>query len=186
MSLTILQNQPIVSLNPVVTSTFTTNTVSLVPTIAQIMVNPNTIFYDPTFSYNTVFPNQAYYVEYPDLNTDINLQKKVFNELWNKLESKWIYDFTKVFKFVVGTKGNYRLAKSASEAENNTINNEEIYDKIDWILCNFYKKSDLIKTIDKFRNNLKINLWDIKDYHDEFKSFVYHQMKRKFLNSITN
>jgi len=181
MSLAILNTAPIISLTPTITNI---NTVSLIPTSAEIMINPNVVFYDPNLTFNSIFPNYAYYVEYPDLNTDINLQKKILSELWNKLESKWIYDYPKVFKFVIGNKGEYRLAKSASEAETNTIKNNEMDDKIEWIFNNFYKKSDLISTIDKFRKNLKINLWDLNDYKDQLKSFIYHQMKRKFLNSI--
>lgn len=179
----LLVNSPIISLTPLVNNMY--NPVSLLPVATQIMMEPNLIFYDPFRTYDMIMPgSMAYYVSYPDLNTDPKMQSKVLNKIWDKLETKWIYDYVKVFKFIIGTKGDYHLAKNVKEAEENQINSADMENKADWLLSNFYTKSKLASTIEKYRAKSGLDWWDVDKDMDHLKQFIYHQMRRKLFEKI--
>lgn len=181
--MSLLVNSPIISLTPLVNSLI--DPVALLPVATQIMLQPDIIYYDPFRTYDTIIPGSlGYYVQYPDLNTDVKLQTKVLNKIWNKLESKWIFEYVKVFKFIVGSKNNYRLAKSLKEAEDNSVNAAEIEDKADWFLSNFYTKSNLASTIEKYRLKTNLDWWNVDEDIEHLKQFIYHQMRRKLFEKV--
>lgn len=126
--------------------------------------------------------NYGYYVNTQDVNQDLNLQKKVIKYIWNKLSSKWILNYIKVFKFIKGSKGSFKFVDSIDEAENNKLNNADLEEKAIWLFDTFYKRSNLASTIEKFRNRMEINWWDIEDYKEELNAFIYHQMRRMILH----
>ena len=181
--MSLLIESPIISLNPVSTII---DPVVMLPVASQILMDPATIYYDPFRTFNMYMPGSlAYYVNYPDLNTDVNMQRKVLNKIWNNLENKWIFDFIKVFKYVTGSVGSYKLVSSFSEAENNKLHSENMEEKAEWILKHFYTKSNLISTIEKFRNKANLDWWSVDNDQDRLKQFIYHQMKRKLLEKLS-
>jgi hypothetical protein len=176
-------NSPIVSLSPLYDEVY--QPVSLMPLATDILLE-NRIVYDPFRTFSSYFPlSPVFYTNYPDLNTDLKIQKKVYNKLWDKLENKWIFDFTKVFKYINGKKNNYELVSSLTEAENNKYSSEDVEGKAEWFLSNVYKKSDLANTIEKYRKKAGINLWDVEDDKETLKAFIYHQIKRMLFNKLT-
>lgn len=183
MYYTNIQPNPIISLTPVVTDT--NPFVSFIPIQQRILNDPSTILYDPFRTFETYYPNLAYYVSYPDLNTDVKLQTRVLNKIWNLLADEWIYTYTKVFRYIKGTHGKYSLVDSLSDAEKNSTGNET--DKAEWILSNFYKKSSLAATIEKYRTRANVNWWDLdSDVNQErLKDFIYNQMRRKILVELS-
>ena len=179
-----LNTNPTISLVP---TTSLLEPVNMLPVVTQIYTDPYNIYYDPFRTYSSFFPNSiGYYVSYPDLNNDENLQKKVLHKLWDKLSSKWIFEFVKVFKYIKGSKDNYELVKSLTEYENNNIDSQHMESKAEWFLKNHYRKSDLLGTIHKYVSKTGKNLWDIDDNLHNFKAFVYHQIKRKLFERISS
>jgi hypothetical protein len=175
--MSLLLSSPIISLSPIIDAVY--EPVSLLPLPSQILVSDRQILYDPFRTFDLFFPTvPAFYVTTPDLNTDLKLQKKVLNNIWSKLENGWILDYTKIFKYIVGSKGNYKLVSSLSEAENNKFSSENMEDKAKWFLSNIYTRSNLVNTIDKFRKKTGVDLWNVDNDEDMFKAFVYHQIKR--------
>ena len=184
--MSIFVKTPTISLTPVPALMPTViEPVSMVPVIADILMNPTNIYYDPFRTYGAYFPgSMAYYVSYPDLNSDVDMQRKVLNKIWNKLESKWIFEFTKVFKYITGSNGDYKLVSSLKEVESNPINTAEYEDKAEWYLSNIFKKSHLASVIEKYRKNTGLDWWNVDSDMDHFKAFVYHQMKRRLFEKI--
>jgi hypothetical protein len=145
----------------------------------RILVNDTDVLINPL---RVVVPTAL--VEYPDLNNDLRLQKKVYNNIWNILKDEWIYDYVKIFNYIVGTKNNYKLVSSLKEAEDNKNITEDMESKALWFLLNFYNKSKLASTIEKYRKKANINLWDIEKDDNTLKAFIYHQMKRMLFEKI--
>jgi len=135
--------------------------------------------------YESLFPFGGYAVNYQDLNTDLKLQKKVLNNLWDKLSEKWIFTYDKVFKFIRSSAGSYKLVSSVDEAENNN-DTKDLKGKAEWILSNLYKKSNLASTIEKFRSKTGLNWWNVEASAEKLCAFVYHQMRRMILNNYIN
>jgi len=137
----------------------------------------------PIIATSTVLPTiSTVPINYPDLNNDIVIQKKIINKIWNKLKNEWIYNYTKIFSYIKGSKGNYNFVSSLKEVENNKFSTNDIDEKINWFLSEFYTKSSLFSTIEKFRSNTNLDLWDIEKDETLLKDFIYHQLKRKLLN----
>ncbi len=159
--------------------------VVLLPVPNQVLLDPYTVHYDPFRTFDAVFPGSlSYYATYPDLNSDENLQKKVLHKMWEKLTSKWIYEFVKIFKYIKGSKGDHELVKSLTEYESNNVDSGDLEGKAEWFFKNFYRKSDLLGTINKYLSKTGTNLWDLDDNLHNFKAFVYHQIKRKLLERV--
>lgn len=162
--------------------------VSLVPITAKIYNEPNTIFYDPFKTIDIVTPNYGYYFSYPDLNTDVNVQRKILMNVWDKLESDWIFNYIKVFNYIKksGSSSSYRLVDSLEEGEikASTVDLEA---KADWLLSKYYKKSDLASTIEKFRSKANLNWWDVNTNAniDRLKDFIYNQIRRKIMKDLS-
>ena len=125
-------------------------------------------------------PFNGYYMNYPDVNEDITLHKKVVKQVWSKLSDKWIFNYTKVFKFIKKSNDSFKLVDSMDEAENNSVS-DKLEEKADWFLTNIYKKSNLASTIDKFRKKASMNWWNIPDNMERLNAFIYHQMRRMLL-----
>jgi hypothetical protein len=141
----------------------------------------------PNVITNTLLlPTLQQQIKYPDLNSDIMVQKNITNKIWRKLKGTWIYNYTKLFKFIKGSKGNYKLVDSLKEAEHNQYGSQEIENKIDWFLSNIYTKSNLLGTLEKFRANTNLDLWKVDEDEDLLKDFIYHQIKRKLFNKLSN
>jgi hypothetical protein len=176
---------PIVSLTPIVERTVLSPFVDLVPVATRIKLEPGSIFYDPYRTYDLVYPNSAYYFSYPDLNTDINIQKKILNSVWNKLEDKWVLSYLKIYNYIKKSGSTYKLVDSLEDGAGKT-STVDIEDKADWLLTNYYKKSDLAATIEKFRSRLNINWWDVNTskYIYDLKNFIYNQIRRKIMNEL--
>jgi len=181
--MSLIIDSPFISLSPFINSLY--EPVSLFPFPSQIIIDDRPVLYDPFRTFTTFFPTiPAVYVNTPDLNNDLKLQKKIVNKLWNKLETEWILDYTKIFKYIVGSKGSYKLVSSLSESENNKVGSENMEDKARWFLTNVYTKSNLVNTIDKFRKKTGVDLWDVDSDEDMFKAFVYHQIKRFLFDKV--
>ena len=181
--MSLIFNSPIFSLSPIYGTIY--EPASILPITTQVILNNDKIIYDPFRTFNTLLPYApSYYLTYPDLNTDIKLQKKVFNSIWNKLEDKWIYEYVKIFKYITGSKGSYKLVSSLTEAENNKFSSSDVEDKAEWFLSNVYKRSNLANTVEKYRKRSNINLWDVEKDEDTLKAFIYHQIKRQLFNDI--
>ena len=181
--MSLLFDTPIISLSPIVTSIY--DPVSLLPLPSQIIFSEDRILYDPFRTFTTFFPRiPAYYVDVPDLNTDLKLQKKILNKIWNKLENEWILNFTKIFKYITGSKGSYKLVSSLNDAENNKVGTENMEDKANWFLTHIYTRSNLVNTIDKFRKKTGINLWEVDNDEDMLKAFIYHQIIRFLFDKL--
>jgi len=182
--MSLIFNSPILSLTPIVDSIY--DPVSFIPITTQLLIDDTRVLYDPFRTFSLYFPTvPVYYVDQPDLNTDVNVQKKVFNKLWTKLEEKWIFEFVKIFKFISGSKGNYKLVSSLVESENNKIHSEELEEKAEWFLSHIYTRSDLASTVEKYRRKMNIDIWNVEEDREHFKAFIYHQMKRMLLNKIS-
>ena len=176
----------IISLNPVPTK-YVQEQVVLMPLVNQILMNPNNIYFDPFQVYNSIIPgNIGYYISYPDLNTDIDIQKNILNKIWTKLTTKWVFNFVKIFKYISWTNNNYKLISNLDDIEKNKINSEEIENKAEWFFKNFYKRSNLASTIEKYRARTSIDWWDIDKNIDHLKQFIYHQIRRKLLEKISS
>ena len=130
------------------------------------------------------FNQPLYSPRYPDLNTDINLQKKITNSVWTNLSNEWILSYKKLLKYVLGSPGSYRIATNPRDVVINDIDNENLKSRADWLLKNYYKKSDLINTIEKFRSKLEINLWDVDTDSKLLKKFINHQIMRKIFTLL--
>ena len=184
--MSIVVKTPTISLTPMPSLVTTViEPVSLVPVVADILINPTKIFYDPFRTFGTYMPgSMAYYVSYPDLNSDVDIQKKVLIKIWNKLESKWIFEFTKVFKYISGTNGDYKLVSSLKEMESNPLNTNEYENKAEWYLSNVFKKAHLASVIEKYRKNTGLDWWNVEEDMDNLKAFIYHQMKRRLFEKI--
>lgn len=137
----------------------------------------------PVITTSTILPTiSTIPINYPDLNSDIVVQKKIIDKIWNKLKNEWMYNYTKIFTYIKGSKGNFNFVSSLKEAENNKFTTSDIDDKINWFLSEFYTKSSLLTTIEKFRSNTNVDLWDVDKDESLLKDFIYHQLKRKLLN----
>lgn len=169
---------PIISLTP--TFLDVNPFVSLIPIADRINMDPNTIFYDPYRTYDIAFPNNGYYFSYPDMNTDVKVQRKVLDNVWKKLKNSWILNYLKVFAHIKKSGSEYEIV---SHDKNIT---DDIEGKVDWLLNNFYKKSDLANTIEKFRKRANINWWDVDndDNIDDLKEYIYNQIRRKIANKL--
>lgn len=174
---------PTISLTPIYSDIV--DTVSLVPLQQQILMNPTTIYYDPYRTFDYLLPNIAYYTSYPDLNTDTNIQARVAKKIWKLLANEWIFEYLKIFRYVKGKKGSYSFVDSVEEANENTSTGDE-EDKAEWLLLTFYKKSNLMTTVDKYRIRAGINWWDVDndDNIDRLKDFIYNQIRRKIMEKI--
>jgi len=180
--MSLIINSPIVSLSPLYDSVY--EPVSLMPLVSDIILE-NRIVFDPYKTVSSLLPfTPLYYMEYPDLNTDMKLQKKVYNKYWEKLESKWIYDYVKIFKYITGSKGNYKLVSSLSEAENNKASTTDMEGKAEWFLSHVYTRSNLANTVEKYRRKAKVDLWEIENDKETFKAFIYHQIKRMLFEKL--
>ena len=184
--MSIFLNSPTISLTPIPSlMTSIIEPVSMIPVIANILLDQSKIFYDPFRTYGTYMPgSMAYYVSYPDLNTDVDMQIKVLNKIWNKLETKWIFEFTKIFKYITGTKDDYKLVSSLKEIESNPLNTSEYENKAEWYLSNVFKKAHLASVIEKFRKNTGLDWWNIDKDKEHLKAFIYHQMKRRLFEKV--
>jgi hypothetical protein len=184
--MSILFKSPTISLTPMPSlMTSIIEPVSMIPVIADILLDQSKIFYDPFRTYGTYMPGSiAQYVSYPDLNTNPDMQKKVLLKIWDKLESKWIFNFVNVFKYITGSKGDYRIVKSLDEMKTNPINTAEYTDKAVWYLSNIFKKGHLASAIEKYRKHTGLNWWDIEDDMSNLKAFIYHQMKRRLFEKL--
>jgi hypothetical protein len=183
--MSLIVNSPLISLTPVPPVMTTFDPVAMIPIAASIAMNPNLIHYDPFKTYELFMPgSMAYYVSYPDLNTDVNMQRKVLDKIWNKLESKWMIEYIKVFKYITGKKGDYKLVKSLREYEENPMNATEAEDKAEWFLKNVFKRSHLAGVIEKYRKRTGLDWWNVDQDLSELKAFVYHQMKRRLFEKL--
>jgi hypothetical protein len=184
--MSIVVKTPTISLTPVPQLiTTVVEPVSMVPVVNNILLDPLNIYYDPFRTFGTYMPGSlAYYVSYPDLNTDVDMQRKMLNKIWNKLESKWIFEFTKVFKYITGSKGDYKLVTSLKDYESNPINTAEYEDKAEWYLSNIFKKAHLAGVIEKYRKNTSLDWWNVDKNMDHLKAFIYHQMKRRLFERL--
>lgn len=181
----ILQKSPIISLSPTVIAT-KDNLVSLIPVSTRIYTEPDVIFYDPFKTFEVVVPNYAYYFSYPDLNTDVSVQRKVLEDVWYHLENEWIYGYLKVFNYIKKSGSSYKLIDSLREIEKK-VSSGDMEDKAEWLLHSYYRKSDLGGTIEKFRKRSNLNWWEVnnKDNINILKEFIYNQIRRKMINDIS-
>ena len=177
-------NTPVLSLTPL--NTEIADPAVYLPVINKILTNPDKIYYDPYKTFALNYPTvPVYYVEYPDLNTDASVKRKIYDSAWSKFSSDWIYGYSKIFKYFKKSGSNYKLVRSLREGEKNNAGN--IDEKAAWIITNFYTKSNLATTLEKFRNRTGIDIWDVldKEYIDNFRSFIYHQIKRKIATEVS-
>jgi len=178
-----LVDTPIISLSPIVSAVY--EPVSLIPLSTRILIDDTQILYDPFRTFNILFPRiPAFYVNTPDLNNDLKLQKKVFNNIWEKLENKWILEYLKIYQYITGTKGSFKLVSSLSDAENNKFSSDNMEDKAHWFLSNIFTRNNLVNAIDKFRKKTGLDLWEVDKDEDMLKAFIYHQIKRFLLDKL--
>ena len=191
------------NLSPLIDPIFMTSIYSYkylgIPTISNLTVNPNIDLFDDnvqsTIKKNYVgpvivtpslynHPNTYLLNEYistlPDLNRDNELQKKFTIYFWKKLRDEWMHDYIKLFKYIVGKKGNYRVVSNETEFRKNksfdSLNKEDI---INYILSEIYTKSMLATSLDKFRTKMNINWWDLRYFKKTLKNFLYYQIKKQ-------
>ena len=164
--------------------------VSLVPIVTRIYNEPSAVFYDPFRTVDVLIPTNPYpypySYSYPDLNSDVKIQRKVLMNVWNKLESKWIFSYLKVFNYIKKNGSSYELVDSLKESETKT-STIDIEDKADWLLSNYYKKSNLAATIEKFRAKTNLNWWDVDTnaHIGKLEDFIYNQIRRKIMNELS-
>lgn len=131
--------------------------------------------------------NQMSGIYTPDLNNDTTLQRGIINKIWELLIKEWMYDFTKIFKFIKKSSNGYELVDTLVEMEKNNIDTSHIEDKIAWFVKHIYKKSNLAATLEKYRERTQYNWWEItENKYDEIKEFCYHQMKRLLLKEYNS
>lgn len=136
-------------------------------TIATALVDINTMFQPTIYSF-------------PDLNDDNQVQKKFTLYFWYKLKNHWIKSYKKLFKYIRGSKGDYKLVRDMADVGKITPKGAFETDLIiHYILNEVYKKSDLARSLDKFRIQMNINWWELKYYKHTLKKFIYYQMKKK-------
>lgn len=188
--------RPVLSLTPL-NKLFDLNYVNLLDNlylnqnlIDRIIANPNVIFYDPNKEFAKAYPLiPAYYVSSPDLNSDAQTKRTIYEKVWKKYK-EWIYGYYKIFKYIkrIDSTNNFTLVSSLSEGENAKHNVDDTEAKILWVFTNLCDESDIASIVEKYREKKNINLWDVinKKYIDELRDFIYHQIKRKLAKRIEN
>ena len=158
-------------------TTIEPNIVSLVPNISNLISNNESIFLNNRL-FNPIIGISPMTVSYPDLNKDVNIQHKVLNNLWLKLLRIWSYDFIKIFSYVIGSKGSYKLVDDIKDADeaNQQI---ELNHKIKWFFNTIYTKKDFLNTIFKYKKYTNLDLWNIDNDTYYLKKFIYHQIRRR-------
>lgn len=115
---------------------------------------------------------------YPDLNSDNQIHKRFTLYFWYRLQSSWIYKYKKLYKYIKGSNGDYRITSDPTVTSRTELEIELI---ADFILNEIYRKSDLAKSLEKFRLQMNINWWDLKYYTYTIKKFIYYQIKKKLV-----
>lgn len=153
------------------------NIVRLVPTIPNIIANNETLVFNNRLLSPTIGITPMT-VSYPDLNKDVNIQHKVLNNLWLKLLKIWSYDFIKIWSYVTGTKGSYKLVDDTKDADESN-QQIELKHKIKWFFNTIYTKKDFLNTIFKYKTYTKLDIWNIDNDTYYLKKFIYHQIRRR-------
>lgn len=186
MSFITFTNPPILSLTPLQVTEFADPLATLMPLMEQIYQNPDKIHYDPYKQFSVMYPNvPVYYIDNPDLNSDATSKRQIYEEAWQKFKT-WVRDYPKIFKYIKKDGKSFRLVKTLAEGKNASHDINETKAKSEWIFENLFDESDIANTVEKFRNRTGINIWDVlsKEYVDNFRDFIYHQIKRKLAKHI--
>lgn len=181
ISLSPVLNQTVVSASALAPFNTSVSTIPLnvlsVPTVASV-ISP---------SLSSVVSLVPSVVAYPDVNQDKNLRKDVTDYIYDKIVNNWLkYNYLGLYKLFVVENGKVRLVKSFEEADKNSkSDNTENMKKYEYMIINYFERSDISKLLDKFRKKYGINWWDIKKKSDNFRSylekrvlsFIYKQIK---------
>jgi hypothetical protein len=155
--------------------------ISLVPTVASL-TNFSAIATHPLV--NTLIPSV---VTYPDVNSNKNLTSEITEYFFEKLVNNWLkYQYIELYHMLQVNSDKVYLIKSLDQiATNNKSDPKENALKYQFLLINYFAKSDVQKLLNKFRKQKGVNWWDIKHMSDDVKKYIQHKVGKYIQKQIT-
>lgn len=131
----------------------------LVPTI-QSVLSPS-LMPTPLFSTSLV----------PNINNDSDLREKVSEYFYKKIYNNWLkYQYLDLYKLLSVKNGVVVLSKSDT--------NTDFDVKYEYIMKKFLSKNDIYTLLKHFIKINQLNWWELKEYSNEVKNFIYHKVKK--------
>ena len=154
--------------------------ISLVPTVSSL-TNFSTITTHPLV--NTLIPSV---ITYPDVNSNKNLTSEITEYFFEKLVNNWLkYQYIELYYMLVVTGDKVSLVKNLEEVNSNTKSDpKENAIKYQFLLINYFAKSDVQSLLNKFRKQKGVNWWDIKHMSDDVRKFIQHKVTKYIKNQI--
>ena len=154
--------------------------ISLVPTVASL-TNFSTITTHPLV--NTLIPSV---VTYPDVNSNKNLTSEITEYFFEKLVNNWLkYQYIDLYHVLQVNGDQVSLVKSLDQINSNTKSDpKENALKYQFLLINYFAKSDVQKLLNKFRKQKGVNWWDIKHMSDDVRKFIQHKVTKYIKKQI--
>jgi hypothetical protein len=151
--------------------------ISLVPTIASI---------NPPLMYQYVNPLVPSIVSYPDVNGNRDLRKNITEYFFKKIIDNWLkYHYIELYQMLVVNGDKVVLIKDINQIEsNNKSESKENNLKYQYLLVNYFAKSDIYRLLDKFRKINHINWWDLKNLSDDIRKFIQHKVTKYIKKQI--
>jgi hypothetical protein len=136
------------------------------------------------FAPNPLIPSV---VTYPDVNANPELKRDIVEYFFEKIVNNWLkFHFTELYHLLVVNGDNVSLIKDINQASSNTKNDpKENNLKYQFLLINYFAKSDLAKLLAKFRKVNGVNWWDLKNISDDVRHFIKHKVTKYIKQEIT-
>lgn len=119
-------------------------------------------------------------LEYPNVNNDPRLLKRVYKYFYEKTMNDWLYgEFRELLKYLVYKDNRVDMVSNELEMKQNpSDNNMEIMTKkIEFISKYVMSKYDMKNFIKKYAKKSNIDLWDLKKYKSYVKKSIYKTLK---------
>jgi hypothetical protein len=154
--------------------------ISLVPTVASL-TNFSAITTHPLI--NTLIPSV---VTYPDVNSNKNLTSEITEYFFEKLVNNWLkYQYIELYHMLQVNGDQVSLIKSLDQMATNTKSDpKENALKYQFLLINYFPKSDVQRLLNKFRKHKGVNWWDIKHMSDDVRKFIQHKVTKYIQKQI--
>lgn len=125
-------------------------------------------------------------VTYPDVNSNSNLRREITEYFFDKLVNNWLkYHYVELYQMLQVNGEQVSLVKSIDQvASNNKSDPKENALKYQFLLINYFAKSDIYKLLDKFRKVNGVNWWDIKHMSDDVRKFIQHKVTKYIKKQI--